>query len=109
MELSLADNFVQDAFQLGDGYAVVGHGYALVFRLLNAVEDVFAVEHAGAALDDQVIWGQVFGVVGAAYDSHFQGFAVFFLQHPRDLFSADVFFQWCMGAAFGDQDAGVGG
>ena len=94
---------------MGDGYAVVGHGYALVFCLLDAVEDVFAVEHAGAALDDQVVWGQVFGVVGAAYDSHFQGFAVFFLQHPRDLFSADVFFQRCMGAAFGDQDAGVGG
>lgn len=67
--------------------AVVGHGSRLVFRLLDAVEDVFAVEHAGAALDDQVVWGQVFGVVGAAYDSHFQGFAVFFLQHPRDLFS----------------------
>ena len=94
---------------MSDGYAIVGHCHALVFCLLDAVEDVFAVEHAGAALDDQVIWGQVFGVVGAAYDGYFQGFAVFFLQHPRDLFSADVFFQWCMGAAFGDQDAGVSG
>ena len=91
---------------MSDCYTVVGHCHALVFCLLDAVEDVFAVEHAGAALDDQVVWGQVFGVVGAAYDGYFQGFAVFFLQHPRDLFSADVFFQWFMGAAFGDQDAG---
>ena len=73
------------------------------------MEDVFAVEHAGTALDDQIVRGQVFGIVGAAYHGYFQGFAVFFLQHPRDFFSADVFFERCMGAAFGDQDPGIGG
>ena len=31
---------------MSDCYTVVGHGYALVFCLLDAVEDVFAVEHA---------------------------------------------------------------
>lgn len=48
-------DFGEDAGEVGDGYAVVGHGDVGEACFLHAVHHVFAVEHAGSAVDHEVI------------------------------------------------------
>lgn len=57
--------FVQYSVQIGDGYAVVGHWYALLLGSLDAVEYVFTVEHTSAAMDNEVVGGKIIGEIGS--------------------------------------------
>lgn len=76
---------------MGDGYAVIGHRNLLIFCPPDAGHNIFAVKHAGAALDDQIVRMQVLWKIRPAYDVHGQAFSKALFEHPGDLFPSDVF------------------
>ena len=51
---------------------------------------IFAVEHARAALDDEIVAGEIFREVRPAHNIHSKRLAEAFSQHPRNLFPSDV-------------------
>ena len=57
---------VQYSCQCRKDDAVVGDGYALLASAVDTAQYVFAVKHAGSAMDDEVVGGEVVGVVGSA-------------------------------------------
>lgn len=66
-------------------------------------EDVAAVEHAGSAVDDQVVAGEVFRKIGSCDDIHREPFAYPFAQQARNLDASDVLRCRGVGARFGYQ------
>ena len=55
MSMSRDGDFSENALDVGDGDAIVGHGHTLGTTLLHSREHELAVKHASAAMDDQVI------------------------------------------------------
>ena len=90
---------------MGDSDAVVGHRGALASALVDARKHELAVEHASAAMDDQVIACQVFRKIFAGHNVHGQSLPHTLSQHAGNLFTTDVFGQWGMGARLGNEDA----
>ena len=103
-----------DSLQEGDGYSVVGDG--------DAGKDGFAytgaydagVSHAGSAVDDEAVWGQVFRevVTGGDVNPDISVIAGLtgnpFPKKRRNLYAANVFRVRDMGAGFGNENAAAG-
>ena len=49
----------KDALEVGDGDAIVGHWHTLFLGLSDAREHISAVEHAGTAVNYQVVTREV--------------------------------------------------
>lgn len=105
--LQLIINFIKDIGQIGKDYAVIGHRHALLFCLLHARHDIFAVEHTGATLDHKCIAVQIFGKIGAVYMIDLQILAKAGPKQARQLFTADVLLERNMCAGFCNQDFGA--
>ena len=59
---------VEDAVELGDCHAVVGDGDVYFLCFDYAGHELFAREHAAAAMEDQRVVAEVFREVGAGAD-----------------------------------------
>ena len=99
-------DFVQNPLQTGDGHSVVGHGHLLLPGCFDAVQYIFAVEHAGSAVDDQIVGSQIFREVGSRNHIDLYSLSEAFPQHVGYFYTSDIFGKWGMGAGFGNQDAG---
>ena len=55
--LPLVYDLVQYAVEVGNGYSVVCHGYLLRTCLFNATQYILSIEHTGATVDNQIVWG----------------------------------------------------
>ena len=71
--------------------------------------DIGAVEHAGAAVDDDVEGREILGEVTARCHRHGDCIAEHLLEQARQLDAADILAQWLVGAGLGDQDLCIGG
>ena len=58
--------FIQNPCQMRQGHTIVGHRHMALPCPLNACQDKLAVEHAAAALDNQVVAGQIIRKIRAA-------------------------------------------
>ena len=94
---------IQYSGKMCDGYPVIGHRYLLLLCPVDAVHHIFPVKHTCSALDDQIISGKVIRKIGSAYQLYLQVFSKSYLQHPGNFHSANILFQRCMCAAFGNQ------
>lgn len=55
--LPLVHDLVQYAVEVGNGHSVVRHGNLLRTRPVDAAKYVFPIEHTGATVDNQMVWG----------------------------------------------------
>ena len=85
-------------------HPVIRHGHSLLFGPLNPGHDIFPVEHTGSALNNQIITGQIPGIIGSAYKVNRNAGAYPFAKHARYLFSPDILRKRRMGTALRNQN-----
>ena len=94
----------EEAEAVCDDEAIVGDWDAGPAALEDAREHLPAVEHTGAAVDDEFVLGDVVGPFAAGQGGEVE-FAADVLGEPsRDFYPADVFADGVMRAGLGDKD-----
>ena len=84
-----------------DNESVVGHRDVLILRAGDAVLHFPFIEHAAAAVDDQVVAAQVKGELPSAGETELNVVALCELAYPmRQLDGADIVALPMMGASF---------
>lgn len=98
-------NFVKYSGQACNGNSVIRHRHVLFLSRSDSVEHIFASEHAGSAMNDQAVGGEVFRKIVARHHINLQSPAYAFAQHVRNLHPADILCHGSVGARFGYQHA----
>ena len=94
------DYLVQYTTQAGYCHSVVRHRNMLRTGMGYTIEHIFPVEHAGAAMDNQIISGQVYGKVISGDEVY--------LQLPADAVPmSSVSGAWVQASAISTRDWGV--
>ena len=89
---------------MSHGHAVVGHRYILAFGLFNPCEHLRAVEHAGTAVDDEVVGAEVVGEVVARHNVDVELLSGLLTQEARNLHAANVLTDGSVRTGFGNED-----
>ena len=97
-----AEGAVEDAVDVGDGDAIVGDGYALLLCAADTVLHFLFVQHARAAVYNQLVLAQIFGEACAAGPFKLRLYAGKFFNPCGQLDCADVAALAVVGAAFAD-------
>lgn len=94
----------EDVVESRDGHAVVGDGNALFLGLEQAVLHFLGRKHAAAAVDDDLVGSEVFGIFAAAGEVEVGLDLELFPDPLGDLDGADVLALSVVRAAFRDED-----
>lgn len=97
----------RNAIDICDNYSIVSHWDTLCFSFDYPIQDMFAIEHAGSAMNNQVVAIQVLRKIISGNNVDMQLLSDTFAQHSWKFHSADVFGQWSMSTGFGYQDPGI--
>ena len=96
--------FVENTSQIGQHHTIVTDGNLLLFCLGNAVQNMAAIEHAGPAMDDQVVRGEVFWKVISSDKVEGKPLPYGLSQEPWNLFPSNIFRQRGMGAGLRNEN-----
>ena len=102
----LHTDFIEDPRHFSQENAVVGDGYANLTGGRDAAQHVPAVEHAGAAVDDEVVLFESFHIweIIPADIGDDNAVTKGLMQKPRNLDGSDVFILRDVGAGLRDQN-----
>ena len=98
------DRARQNAVDIRNQNTIVGHRNAAVLCIGEAVFHLALIEHAGTAVDDELVRLEIIRECAAACEMIIEFFAGVLLNPARQLDRADVVTLAVMGAAFRDQD-----
>ena len=91
-------HLVQDTGQGCYGYSIIGHRHTTGTHPPQTVQHMATRKHAGPAMDDQIVSGQVFGKVVSGHDVDVQSLAELTAQQTRKLHAPYIFMLRHVGA-----------
>lgn len=74
----------------------------------NAREQIFAVEHTAAAMDNQIVGGEIVRKIRAAHHLNVHILSILFAKKIGNLHTPDILTQRGMGTRFRDEHMGLG-
>jgi hypothetical protein len=89
----------------GDDQSVIGDGDTGLPAAEDAAEHFSSIPHAGAAVNDEFVGGEVLREVVSLDGCKLERAANELIQPARDFDASDVVSDGMMGASFGDEDA----
>ena len=95
---------IKDSEQSRNRNPIVGHRNSLRPAGFHPAQDIFAIEHAGTAMDDKIDPRQILGKIPASCHGDMDAIPQPLAQKTRELDPSDILTKWPMGARLRNQD-----